>query len=224
MKLTTPGILAALVAIVGTIVGALKYIDDRIDRQLEIRTCAIVAERCKDTIDLAIIRHNTQGLPGPIAEQLPAARSSAAAAPTPAREQPRPSSTGAPSTAASSSTSEHAVVEGVSHGSERRGCMPLGDQQLCWGFSELHPRNKPGEPLADFSFSFLLPFEEMPTIATGINAKTSGYAYAVYGNEVTKTSFSGTVLEVLRRQSAEPIVFNYMAVGRGAVRRQGVSR
>lgn len=100
------------------------------------------------------------------------------------------------------------------NGNGQSGYMQIGDTLFCWGYATFKPTNNPNYPLFDFSFTFPKPFKGIPTVTTGLNGKTSGYAYAVYSHKATETQFGGASLEVLRRASNEPVVMNYFAIGK----------
>jgi hypothetical protein len=105
------------------------------------------------------------------------------------------------------------VIEGVPGGMEARGCAPLGRLQICWGNAKFNPRNDAATPVCDFAMAFARPFAAKPSVTVALQGETSGYAYAVYSQQVTTGGISGGGLEVLRRASNEPVVVSYVAIG-----------
>jgi hypothetical protein len=104
------------------------------------------------------------------------------------------------------------VVEQVSGGGGKCSAFGAG-LQMCWGKAQFTPRGDPGVPVCDYSLKFEKSFKEPPTVTTGVQAHTSGFAYAVYSQTVQVDGFEGALLEVMRRPSKEPVEVSYVAIG-----------
>ncbi len=98
-------------------------------------------------------------------------------------------------------------------GTTNPGCALFGDLQLCWGNVAFTPRNDPKVPVCDFAMTFERPFAAPPSVTTSMQGQTSGFAYAVYSQQVTSAEITGSGLEVLRRASPETVVVSYVAIG-----------
>jgi hypothetical protein len=85
----------------------------------------------------------------------------------------------------------------------------IGNLQICWGSAVLtgssHQRS--------FNFTFPAPFNETPKVTNGLNADSSGYAYAVFDHSVSSTGYSGSMVEIDFRSSSTNVTMNYMAIG-----------
>ena len=97
---------------------------------------------------------------------------------------------------------------------ENRQCHRMGETQICWGKLEQLSVPDGDEHTRAFSFTFSLPFSEVPVVTNGINSNSSGYAYAVYNYQASKTSYRGNIVEVEFRKNFAPVGMNYVAIGR----------
>lgn len=96
-------------------------------------------------------------------------------------------------------------------------CRPLlnidefNPTQICWGRAEL---GTTGGHVRTFNITFELPFAEAPVVTTSIDAKSIGYAYAIYNSAVTDKNYTGDVVEIQFRPNTAPVTFSYMAIGK----------
>ncbi|NTS77537.1 hypothetical protein HR060_11750 [Catenovulum sp. SM1970] len=90
-------------------------------------------------------------------------------------------------------------------------CAEMGESnQICWGYMDLPTANT---HTRSFSFNFVSPFSVIPTIANGVNANSSGWAFSVYNNQVTNSSYRGSIVEHSSRANRTPVRMNYIAIG-----------
>jgi hypothetical protein len=102
---------------------------------------------------------------------------------------------------------------GIAPAAEGSGCSPVGKLQLCWGNAAFKPRNDPSVPVCDFALTFKMPFAASPSVTTAMQGQTSGFAYAVYSQDVTPIGITGAGLEVRLRPSDQPVIVSYFAIG-----------
>jgi hypothetical protein len=100
----------------------------------------------------------------------------------------------------------------VTENTQSSGSAFLPDGTLvCWGQAELTDGS--GGDSRGFAFKFKDPFAASPTVTTGINAKSGGYAYAVYNFQLTEELYAGRVVEIEYRKTSIPVTMHYFAIG-----------
>jgi|GEM_PF-3179840 len=100
-------------------------------------------------------------------------------------------------------------------GNGQSGYMQVGDTLICWGYTTVKPLTNPQyNYVFKFNFSFPKPFKGVPTVTTGINGKTNGNSYAIYYHDASETQFTGSGVDVRLQGSTDPIVMNYVAIGK----------
>jgi len=90
------------------------------------------------------------------------------------------------------------------------GYMRIGNMQICWGKATLTGTNH----VRVFNFTFPATFIGAPVVTNGINAVSSGYAYAVYNHTISATTYWGTIVEIQYQNSGTTVTMNYVAIGR----------
>jgi len=98
-------------------------------------------------------------------------------------------------------------------GNGQSGYMRVGDTLICWGYATVKPLSSVNY-VFKFLFSFPKPFKGIPTVTTGVNGKTNGNSYAIYHHNVSETQFNGSGTDVRLQGSTDPIVMNYIAIGK----------
>jgi hypothetical protein len=83
---------------------------------------------------------------------------------------------------------------------------------MCWGQVELTKGS--GTNWREFEFKFPEGFAAAPTVTTGIDAKGSGYAFAIYNYKLTEDIYTGQIAEIMARNNSVPVMMHYLAIGR----------
>jgi hypothetical protein len=93
------------------------------------------------------------------------------------------------------------------------GYVRIGDIQIAFGTMTMTNPGGGSQHVRTFSFTFDAPFSQTPSVSTGINTTSSGFAFVVFNHGLTTTIFNGSALEVDGRQNASVATMSYVAIG-----------